>query len=102
MCEKLRGLAKVEEVGLLDFVWQLCTNIYTVHICILDINTKTIRGVSCSFIFPRIVLERLVATVFYKHVGAGSRHAPGLGLLTIPPDTGAVHTLATMHGPALP
>ena len=44
---KLRGLAEVEEVGLLDFVWQLCTNIYTVHICILDINTKTIRGVSC-------------------------------------------------------
>ena len=52
-------------------------------------------------IFPRIVLERLVATVFYKHVSAGSRHAPGLGLLTIPPDTGAVHILATMHGPAL-
>ena len=42
-----------------------------------------------------------MATVFYEHVGAGSRHAPGLGLLTIPPDTGAVHTLATMHGPAL-
>ena len=54
-----------------------------------------------SIIFTRIVPERLLATVFYTHVGAGSRHAPGLGLLTIPPDTGAVHTLATMHGPAL-
>ena len=104
---KLRWFAEVEEVGVLDFVWQLCTNIYTVYICILDLDTETWdnQGRLCSIIFPRIVPERLVlvtlvATVFYNHVGAGSRHAPGLALLTIPPDTGAVHTPATMHGPA--
>ena len=103
----MKWLVEVEEVGFLDFVWKLCTNIYTVYICILDLDTETWdnQGRLCSIIFPRIVPERLVlvtlvATVFYNHVGAGSRHAPGLGLLTIPPDTGAVHTPATVHGPA--
>ena len=100
----MKWLVEVEEVEVLDFVWQLCTNIYTVYICILDLDAETWdnQGRLCSIIFPRIVAERLVlvATVFYNHVGAGSRHAPGLGLLTIPPDTGAVHTPATMHGPA--